>query len=112
MPLKAPIFNALCKVNYAVHTVIEKRPSAAKRGYGRRWRKESKLFLAMPENALCATCKKEGRVRASTCVDHIIPVSGSGDPKFWDKTKWQGSCTECHNKKTATEDGGFGNVKK
>jgi len=28
---------------------------------------------------------------------------------FWDNTNWQSMAKECHDKKTATEDGGFGN---
>lgn len=29
---------------------------------------------------------------------------------FWDKVNnWMGLCKPCHSKKTATEDGGFGN---
>lgn len=40
-------------------------------------------------------------------VDHIDPVDGPGDPRFWDQTNWQALCSSCHSKKTATNDGGF-----
>lgn len=30
---------------------------------------------------------------------------------FWDRTNWQGLCKQCHSRKTAAEDGGFGNAK-
>ncbi|WP_144469068.1 HNH endonuclease signature motif containing protein, partial [Bacillus pumilus] len=33
-----------------------------------------------------------------------------GDKKlFWDSSNWQPLCASCHNRKTAKEDGGFGN---
>jgi 5-methylcytosine-specific restriction protein A len=28
---------------------------------------------------------------------------------FWDQSNWQPLCHTCHSKKTAREDGGFGN---
>jgi 5-methylcytosine-specific restriction protein A len=31
---------------------------------------------------------------------------------FWNETNWQPLCKECHDRKTATEDGGFGHYKK
>jgi prophage lambdaSa04, HNH endonuclease family protein len=29
---------------------------------------------------------------------------------FWDKTNWQAMSKRCHDRKTAREDGGFGNA--
>jgi 5-methylcytosine-specific restriction protein A len=67
--------------------------------------KARKLFLQI--NPLCVSCLKEGITRAARVVDHIIPHKG--DMKlFWDRSNWQSLCIEDHNKKTATEDGGFG----
>lgn len=44
-------------------------------------------------------------------MDHIIPHRG--DQKlFWDKTNWQAMSGPCHSRKTASEDGGFGNAPK
>lgn len=40
-------------------------------------------------------------------VDHIIPHKGDME-LFWDRNNWQAMAKECHDKKTATEDGGFG----
>lgn len=85
------------------------RGTAAQRGYDARWRRARKRFLA--ENPLCVECLKEGRLTPATRVDHIVPHKG--DLKlFWDETNWQPLCESCHNKKTAREDGGFGNVYK
>lgn len=44
-------------------------------------------------------------------VDHITPHNG--DPElFYDLDNLQSLCIECHSRKTATEDGGFGNVRR
>lgn len=44
----------------------------------------------------------------ATIVDHIIPHKGNME-LFWDRDNWQAMSKECHDKKTAREDGGFGN---
>lgn len=85
------------------------RGTASSRGYGYRWSKASKLYRE--NNPLCIMCQKKGILKLNNCVDHIEPVSGPDDPKFWDETNWQGLCTTCHGIKTASEDGGFGNTK-
>jgi 5-methylcytosine-specific restriction enzyme A len=65
------------------------------------WRKARLGFLA--EHPLCARCGAP-----ATVVDHIVPHRG--DPAiFWDRTRWQALCASCHSRKTAAEDGGFGN---
>lgn len=78
----------------------QQRGTAEERGYTWRWRKWSRAFLARPENALCAICRRAGRRSASTVVDHIEPHRGDPE-KFWDATNWQGVCAPCHNRKTA-----------
>jgi len=96
----------------AIHQQYDReRGSAASRGYGRRWQKASKMFLA--RHPLCALCARKDPpvIRAATLVDHIKPHRGDM-ALFWDENNWQPSCDECHNIKTATEDGAFGNVRK
>ena len=88
------------------------RKSAAKRGYGRRWRKASQAFLDCHVardygHPLCVWCKQEGRIVRATVVDHIVPHRGDRK-RFWDRTNWQPMCKRCHDAKTAREDGGFG----
>lgn len=78
------------------------RGTAAERGYGYRWQKYRTWFLK--ENPLCAECKRQGRLTAATLVDHIIPVTGADDPRFWDPDNHQPLCDRCHNIKRATED--------
>jgi len=84
------------------------RGTASQRGYDARWRRASKLYLA--EHPLCALCAKETPpvIRAAVLVDHIIPHRGDY-ALFWDESNWQSSCKECHDIKTAKEDGAFGN---
>lgn len=85
------------------------RISKCKQGYGRRWEKAREAFLI--ENPLCVECQKHGRYTPATEVDHIIPHRGDQN-LFWDRKNWQSLCHSCHSKKTAKEDGGFGNGRK
>lgn len=93
-----------------------KRPSAHKRGYTRAWSAASVAFRA--ENPLCEGLRvvpggpivintHPGVIRPATLTDHIEPHKGDME-LFWDQNNWQSSCDDCHNVKTAREDGGFG----
>lgn len=91
----------------ARHTPREAiRETSTQRGYGSRWQKARMTFLA--RSPLCVECEAAGRVTAATVVDHITPHKGD-QAMFWDSGNWQSMCGPCHNRKTATEDGGFGN---
>ena len=81
------------------------RASAAKRGYGGRWRKASKRFLR--DNPLCAECLRRGKTQAAEVVDHIVPHKGDMK-KFWDEENWQSLCIPDHNAKSPRERGGGG----
>lgn len=83
-----------------------RRGTAASRGYGSKWRKAREDFLR--GNPLCAECSRKGRATPATIVDHIEPHRGDMT-KFWSRSNWQPLCKKCHDKKTATENGGFGN---
>ncbi len=83
----------------------DRRPGARARGYTRRWEKARRVFLA--EHPLCEECKASGELVPATVVDHGDPHRG--DPEvFWDVARWRALCKPCHDRKTATEDGGFG----
>lgn len=82
----------------------ESRPSAAARGYGRRWREESAAFLARPENRSCAC----GCGRRADMVDHRRAHKGDA-ALFWDRSNWQPMARACNSAKAAREEGGFGN---
>jgi 5-methylcytosine-specific restriction protein A len=77
------------------------RPSAARRGYGPRWRRARATYLA--RHPLCVPCASAGRLARATVVDHVVPHRG--DPVlFWDETNWAPTCKPCHDAKTARED--------
>jgi hypothetical protein len=61
------------------------RPSAARRGYGPRWRQARAEFLAL--HPLCAACRAQGRLVSTTVVDHIVPHRGD-KRLFWDESNW------------------------
>ena len=82
------------------------RGTAAQRGYDSQWQKHRKQFLC--RNPLCVRCQQQGFVVCAAVVDHIQPHKGD-KRLFWDTSNHQALCTECHNKKTAKEDGGYGN---
>ena len=93
------------------------RGNSAERGYTWRWRKARLGWLRA--HPLCgdrhqgasdqhSLCLQQGRVSAAHVVDHIVPHKGDDD-LFWNSDNWQSLCTDCHNVKTAREDGGFGN---
>ncbi|MNY21286.1 HNH endonuclease [compost metagenome] len=82
------------------------RGTATERGYNSQWRKARKGFLL--KHPLCKHCRDRDRLTEATVVDHIIPHKGDKE-LFWDRQNWQPLCKKCHDIKTATEDGGFGN---
>lgn len=85
----------------------EKRPSASTRGYDSRWRKARAFYLA--KHPLCVICYEKKRLTPATIVDHIQPHHGDA-VLFWNESNWQALCKPCHDRKTAAEDGGFGNT--
>ena len=91
--------------------VVERqRGSAHQRGYTSRWAAYSKARLRTHPLCECPDCQAGAlRVRAATVTDHIVPHKGDMH-LFWDKKNHRSMAKECHDRKTATEDGGFGNA--
>lgn len=86
----------------------KERGTSSERGYGSKWRKYRLQFLREHPICECNECKKLNRILLATVVDHIIPHKG--DCKlFWDSNNHQAMAKRCHDRKTAKEDGGFGN---
>ena len=83
----------------------ENRGTSAQRGYGSRWQRARKTYLA--KHPLCVRCEQGGRTEPATVVDHVTPHKGDWT-LFWDSGNWQPLCKPCHDQKTAREDGGFG----
>ena len=88
----------------------ERRLNSHDRGYDKRWRRESAAHRFL--NPLCADPYRAhgGRPTAAEVTDHIVPHRGNA-ALFWDKSNWQSLCKPCHDRKTATEDGGFGHAR-
>jgi len=100
--------------------VDERRESSTKRGYGYKWQKARAGHLR--SHPLCEDHLALGQYVQATVVDHKVPhrlgeAQASGDADriaaaqklFWDRGNWQSQCKTCHDRKTASEDGGFGN---
>ena len=75
--------------------------------YTYQWRKASKQFFKRA--SFVCSMSKEGRLTPATDVDHIIPHGGN---RNFSGTERTGSpfVKVVHSKKTAEEDGGFGNI--
>lgn len=87
-----------------------KRGGSTERLYDSRWQKAREGFLRSHPLCMCPDCDAGRlRVRAAVVVDHKIPHRGDKQ-LFWDRNNWQSMAKDCHDKKTATEDGGFGNT--
>lgn len=81
-----------------------RRASSTKRGYGgKRWLAFRKVQLE--REPLCRECLREGRTVAATDVDHVTPIEGPADPRFYDLECVQSLCHSCHARKTAQESG-------
>ena len=66
-----------------------------------RWAQLRKAKLAA--SPICEYC---GQAEAS-CVDHRKAIKKNGSPWAWENLA--ASCHSCHSRKTAYQDGGFGN---
>lgn len=83
------------------------RGTAHERGYGSKWQEARVGFLAKHRFCECSEHRGLPNAPFATVVDHHIPHKGD-KARFWDRSNWRALSTACHNKKTATQDGGFG----
>lgn len=91
------------------------RGSSTQRGYDHRWRRYSETFrsrypfcgMAPPGAPLTrdSLCAQQHRVRRAEVVDHIVPISGAYDARFYESTNHQALCQACHNRKRQRERG-------
>lgn len=113
------------------------RKSTAERGYAGDWPEQSKAFIQEYPFCVGCDPTEELKYRQSSgdfesfmnllqlhstemthaagCdglskhTDHSEPViNGQEDPEFWNREKWRPRSAECHSRKTATHDRGFG----
>lgn len=73
--------------------------------YSAEWRGIRSQQLGL--EPLCRICATRRRIRAASCVDHVDGNAYNNDP-----SNLQSLCKTCHDSKTASENGGFGNRKK
>ncbi|RQM44740.1 HNH endonuclease [Paraburkholderia bannensis] len=74
------------------------------RGYGSHWQKLRAMVLARDCYVCrCAECRRLGRVREATEVDHVLPKSQGGTD---DPANLSAINHDCHKTKTATEKAG------
>lgn len=79
------------------------RGTARERGYTTKWERESKAWLALPGNELCAC----GCGKPADMVDHKI--AHKGDQRlFWSRSNWQPMNRRCNSRKSVLSEGGFG----
>jgi 5-methylcytosine-specific restriction enzyme A len=106
VPLKPPVHRppGMRSAAEVKQELDRQRPSAARRGYGPRWRRARAAYLA--RHPLCVRCKAVGRLAPAAVVDHVVPHRGD-QRLFWDTSNWQGLCKPCHDAKTA-RDGRWG----
>ena len=77
-----------------IESKLERRQTAAQRGYNYKWRKARADFLKA--NPLCSFCKAQGLYVPAFIVDHIKPHKGDVN-LFWDRGNWQALCKRCHD---------------
>src|SRR5262245_24722801 len=89
------------QANNGIATQPGTRLSTSQRGYGWKWQQARLRYLRAHPACTCG--------QPSTVIDHVTPHKGDKS-LFWDEANWRGLCKPCHDRKTATEDGGFGNA--
>ena len=87
---------------------MQRKHKSTKKYSSKRWREFRITYLRA--NPLCKNfdeCKN-----FATEIDHIKRVVRESDEHFYDLDNLQGLCKSCHSRKTAKQDGAFGNKKK
>ncbi|MGE4190746.1 MAG: HNH endonuclease signature motif containing protein [Thermoanaerobaculia bacterium] len=96
MPQRASVFRFK-----AQKPRVDRRPSAAARGYDEKFRR---LRIAYTKkHPHCEDCLERGITIPGHEVDHIIPFKGLSDPL---RLKWKNlrhRCRPCHARKTAED---------
>lgn len=100
-----------------------RRGSSSSRGYGARWRHYVVAYrnelsrhgiaplcgarLPNAPSTQDSRCQRDGKVTLGYVVDHIVPVSGPHDPRFYDPSNHQLLCDGrgygCHDAKRQRE---------
>lgn len=88
----------------------QQRGNRHERGYTNEWARYSAARLRRHPLCECPDCQAgKVRVRIATVTDHKVPHKGD-KALFWDRSNHQSMAKDCHDRKTATQDGAFGNA--
>ena len=68
-------------------------------GYGIAWKRLRQVVIRR-DQGLCQQCKRDGKIRSGTDVDHIVAKSRGGTD---DMSNLELLCRSCHASKTARE---------
>lgn len=105
MPNRRPLHRPQGVQTYLDRRGERDRTRSPSRTYGRRWQTLRRMYLAA--NPICEC----GCMRPATVVDHRRPHNGDDALMYaWDNL--QAMTKECHDRKTAEHDGGFGNPRR
>lgn len=80
--------------------VDARRQTSTERGYDNQWREASEHYRTL--HPLCVNHELRGRLVATECVDHIIPINSVPSLKM-DPDNWASLCWSCHSYKTTQE---------
>lgn len=87
------------------HRPPDRRPGPRQRGYDYQWERTRAAYLSDHPN-----CEWPGCDQPATDVDHVVPRHlFTNRYAADDETNLQSLCHPHHSRKTATEDGGYGN---
>jgi 5-methylcytosine-specific restriction enzyme A len=78
------------------------RGTRQQRGYGAMWQKLRKRILTR-DNGLCQPCRRRGRIKAASHVDHIVNKARGGTDR---ESNLESICRDCHALKTGRESHG------
>jgi 5-methylcytosine-specific restriction enzyme A len=102
MPNRRPLHRPAGVQTYLDRRQERDRTRSPSRTYGRRWQRLRAAYLSV--NPICEC----GCGYPATVVDHIIAHNGN-DALMYDWSNLQAMTKQCHDRKTAARDGGFGN---
>jgi 5-methylcytosine-specific restriction protein A len=96
-----------CAAHAPRRASTQRRPSAAQQGYGAAWRAKRAAYLR--DHPICEDPDGLDCQARATHVDHVTPRRRGG---LDEPSNYQALCAPCHSRKTAREDGGFGNARR
>lgn len=106
MPNKPPTYGAEKRKDQAKQYDRDRANAPGRAWYfQKRW--SDLRLIQLRAKPCCEQCDREGRTTAATVVDHVRPHKGD-EALFFDQENLQSLCKPCHDRKTATEDGGLG----